>query len=118
MVIRRLEHGPIPAQDAPDDARKCACGVVTCRIGIEPSHCAGRIAPVQAEDPKARLVGAPLVVVDQGPVQVGRDRSFLLCGRDQRGEVLPEKARTIPAVGAGNGPAAHHPGGHAVLHHP
>ena len=51
-----------------------AGGVVTGGVGVQPPHRPRRVAPVHAEDPETRLVAAPLVVVDQGPVQVRRRR--------------------------------------------
>ena len=67
----RVEDGAVPGAQAGQDPGELPRRVVALGVGVHPAHRCG-VAAVEPVEAEARLVGAPLVVVDQRPVQVGR----------------------------------------------
>ena len=112
-----VEDGAVPGTQAGQDAGELPRRVVALGVGVHPAHRAGiaAVEPVQAE---ARLVGAPLVVVDQRPVQVGAHGDPVGHRVGHRAQVLAHVARPVQPVGAGQRPPGAHPGRHPVLDHP
>ena len=94
---RRVEDRTVPGAQTGEHAGEFARGVVPLGVGVQPAHRRG-IAAVQAEEAEARLVGAPLVVVDQRPVEIGA-HGHPGCHRvGHRPEVLTHVARPVHPV--------------------